>query len=139
MKNRRSTWFLVVIVALTTDALSADLEKSEPLVIDGKTELTIRGPEISNPRGNGITTWNSKRIRIEGRKIGHRKGEAVNIFQRVGRVGLVPLHIPGWSVDRLDVLTSQAQPGSRTHQETGAGDLHAIPRTCYPKCNSADL
>jgi hypothetical protein len=80
MKYRRSTWFLVAMLVLTTDALSADLTKSEPLVIDGKTDLTINGLEISNPQGNGITIRNSKRIRIEGCKIGPCKGEAVNIY-----------------------------------------------------------
>src|SRR5262249_18512647 len=32
-------------------------------------------------------------------------------FQRIGRISLVPFHIPGWSVDRGDVLPCQAQPG----------------------------
>jgi hypothetical protein len=81
MKNRRSTSFLlVVMVVFATDALSADLKKSEPLVIDGKADLTIRGLEIANPQGNGITIRNSKRIRIEDCKIGPCKGEAVNIY-----------------------------------------------------------
>ena len=84
MKNRRCTWFLLVVMlsvsALTTDSLSADLKKSEPLVIDGKADLTISGLEIANPQGNGITIRNSKRIRIEGCKIGPCKGEAVNIY-----------------------------------------------------------
>jgi nitrous oxidase accessory protein NosD len=81
MKNRRSTSFLlVVMVVFATDALSADLKKSESLVIDGKADLTISGLEISNPRGVGITIRNSKRIRIEGCKIGPCKGEAVNIY-----------------------------------------------------------
>ena len=70
MKNRRTTWFLVLVVAFATDALSADLKKSEPLVIDGKSDLTISGLEIANPQGNGITIRNSKRIRVEGCKIG---------------------------------------------------------------------
>ena len=69
-----------VSLALTTDSLSADLKKSEPLVIDGKSDLTISGLEIANPQGNGITIRNSKRIRVEGCKIGPCKGEAVNIY-----------------------------------------------------------
>ena len=50
------------------------------MVIDGKADLTISGLEIANPKGNGITIRNSKRIRIEGCKIGPCKGEAVNIY-----------------------------------------------------------
>jgi nitrous oxidase accessory protein NosD len=81
MKHLRCTWFLVVvIVTFTTDSLSADLKKSKPLVIEGKADLMISGLEIVNPIGNGITVQNSKRIRIEGCKIGPCKGEAVNIY-----------------------------------------------------------
>src|SRR6478609_6108126 len=85
MASRRCMWFfldlMVPVSALTTDSLSADLKKSEPLVIDGKSDLTISGLEIANPRGNGITIRNSKRIRIEGCKIGPCKGEAVNLYE----------------------------------------------------------
>ena len=91
MKNRRFTLFLLVVIlsvsALTTDSLSADLKRSEPLVIDGKADLTISGLEIVNPKGNGITIRNSKRIRIEGCKIGPCKGEAVNIYACEGSHG----------------------------------------------------
>ena len=84
MTNRRFTSFLLVVIlsvsALTTDSLSVELKKSEPLVIDGKADLTISGLEIANPQGNGITIKNSKRIRVEGCKIGPCKGEAVNIY-----------------------------------------------------------
>ena len=81
MKNRSSSvFFLLVMVTLTTDSLSVDLKKSEPLLIDRKSDLTITGLEITNPKGNGITIRNSKRIRIEGCKIGPCKGEAVNIY-----------------------------------------------------------
>jgi hypothetical protein len=81
MKDRRSTWFLLVIMTtLTTNAVSADLKKSEPLLIEGKSDLTISGLEIANPKGNGITIRNSKRIRIENCKIGPCKGEAVNVY-----------------------------------------------------------
>ncbi len=84
MKNRRFTLFLLVVIlsfsALTTDSLSVELKRSEPLVIDGKADVTISGLEIVNPKGNGITIRNSKRIRIEGCKIGPCKGEAVNIY-----------------------------------------------------------
>ena len=81
MKDRRSTWFLLVIMTtLTTNAVSADLKKSEPLLIDRKSDLTITGLEITNPKGNGITIRNSKRIRIEGCKIGPCEGEAVNVY-----------------------------------------------------------
>jgi nitrous oxidase accessory protein NosD len=65
--------------APTTDSLSVELEKSGPLVIDGKADLTISGLEISNPEGHGITIRNSKRIRIQGCKIGPCKNEAVSI------------------------------------------------------------
>src|SRR5450759_4452094 len=84
MKNRRFSLFLLVVIlsvsALTTDSLSVELKRSEPLVIEGKADLTISGLEIVNPKGNGITIRNSKRIRIEGCKIGPCKGEAVNIY-----------------------------------------------------------
>jgi hypothetical protein len=62
------------------DPAGAPLRKSEPLVIDGKADLTISGLEIANPKGNGITIRNSKRIRIENCKIGPCQGEAVNIY-----------------------------------------------------------
>jgi nitrous oxidase accessory protein NosD len=84
MKSRRCTLFLLVVMSsisqLSRNSQSADLKKSEPLVIDGKTDLTISGLEIANPKGNGITIKNSKRIRIEDCKIGPCKGEAVNIY-----------------------------------------------------------
>lgn len=84
MNNRRWTLFLLVVTgamsALTADSLSVELKRSEPLVIDGKADLTISGLEIVNPKGNGITIKKSKRIRIEGCKIGPCKGEAVNIY-----------------------------------------------------------
>jgi nitrous oxidase accessory protein NosD len=81
MKDRRGTWFLLVVMTtLTTNAVSADLKKSEPLLIDRKADVTISGLEIANPEGNGITIRNSKRIRIEGCKIGPCRGEAVNIY-----------------------------------------------------------
>ena len=62
------------------DSPSAELKRSEPLVIDGKADLTISGLEIANPEGNGITIRNSKRIRIKDYRIGPCKGEAVNIY-----------------------------------------------------------
>jgi hypothetical protein len=59
MKKRRWTLFLLVVtgamLVLTTDTLSADFKKSEPLVIGGKADSTISGLEIANPQGNGIT------------------------------------------------------------------------------------
>ncbi len=66
------------------DPSDADFKKSEPLVIDGKADLTINGLEIGNPKGNGITIRNSKRIRVENCKIGPCKGEAVNIYDCEG-------------------------------------------------------
>ena len=51
---------------------------------------------------------------------GHPRGQHVSLsrqlrppirrFQRIGRVSVVPFHIP-WSTDRRDVLTRQPQPG----------------------------
>ena len=46
--------------------------------------MTISGLEIANPKGNGITIRNSKRIRIENCKIGPCKGEAVNVYECEG-------------------------------------------------------
>jgi len=50
MKSGRCTLFLVVVIlsvsALTTDSLSFELKRSEPLVIDGKADVTIGGLEI---------------------------------------------------------------------------------------------
>jgi len=84
MKSRRCTLFLLVVTVsispLSRDSPSAELKRSEPLVIDGKADLTISGLEIANPKGNGITIRNSKRIRIENCKIGPCKGEAVNVY-----------------------------------------------------------
>jgi len=84
MRNRKGTLFLLVVMvpvsALSRDSASADPKKSEPLVIDRKADLTISGLEIANPKGNGITIRNSKRIRIQDCKIGPCKGEAVNIY-----------------------------------------------------------
>ena len=82
-KPRIHTVSLLVIGSVSTftpDSLGVELKKSEPLVIDGKADLTISGLEIANPKGNGITIRNSKRIRIQGCKIGPCKGEAVNIY-----------------------------------------------------------
>ncbi len=84
MKRRSCTLFhlvgLVSILALTTNSPGAELKRSEPLVIEGKADLTISGLEIVNPEGHGITIRNSKRIRITDCKIGPCKGEAVNIY-----------------------------------------------------------
>ncbi len=84
MKNSLCTLFVLVVVlpgsAPSRDSADADFKKSEPLVIDGKADLTISGLEIANPKGNGITIRNSKRIRIENCKIGPCKGEAVNVY-----------------------------------------------------------
>jgi hypothetical protein len=62
------------------DSADADFKKSGPLVLEGKADLTISGLEIVNPKGNGITIRNSKRIRIENCNIGPCKGEAVNVY-----------------------------------------------------------
>jgi hypothetical protein len=75
---------LVFIWPLTKRSPGADLKKSQPLVIDGRADLTISGLEIANPKGNGITIRNSKRIRIENCKIGPCTGEAVNIYASEG-------------------------------------------------------
>ena len=84
MKSHKGTWFLLVVTVslarLSTNSPGAELKRSDPLVIDGKVDLTISGLEIVNPKGNGITIRNSKRIRIEGCKIGPCLGEAVNIY-----------------------------------------------------------
>jgi nitrous oxidase accessory protein NosD len=83
MRKRKRTLFLLVAIvtvsAISRECASAEPKKSEPLVIDGKADLTITGLEIANPKGNGITIRNSKRIRIQRCKIGPCKGEAVNI------------------------------------------------------------
>ncbi len=78
-----SCLFVLIIMSHVSpgrDPSDADFKKSEPLVIDGKADLTISGLEIANPKGNGITVRNSKRIRIENCKIGPCKGEAVNVY-----------------------------------------------------------
>jgi parallel beta-helix repeat protein len=88
MKNRICTLFLLVVTvsnsALTTSSPSAELKSSEPLVIDGRADLTISGLEIANPKGHGITIRNSTRIRIQDCKIGPCKEEAVNIYASEG-------------------------------------------------------
>jgi nitrous oxidase accessory protein NosD len=83
MKTRCTLFVLVVLLAASApgrDSADADFKKAEPLVIDGKADLTISGLDIANPKGNGITIRNSKRIRIENCKIGQCNGEAVNIY-----------------------------------------------------------
>ena len=86
----KTTCRLLALVAMMPvsargpDSSEADLNKSEPLVIEGKADLTISGLRIANPQGNGITIRNSKRIRIEDCKIGPCKGEAVNIYECEG-------------------------------------------------------
>src|SRR5262249_30725544 len=72
------------VSAPSRDPADVDFKKSEPLVIDGKADLTISGLEIANPNGNGITIRNSKRICIENCKIGPCKGEAVNVYASEG-------------------------------------------------------
>ena len=88
MQSRRCTLFLLLVITpvsgLSRDSASAELKRSEPLVIDGKADLTISGLEIANPEGNGITIRNAKRIRIKECKIGPCKGEAVNIYSCEG-------------------------------------------------------
>ena len=84
MQSRRCTLFLLVVMSsisqLSRNSPSAEVKRSEPLVLDGKADLTISGLEIANPKGNGITIRNSKRIRISGCQIGPCKGEAVNVY-----------------------------------------------------------
>lgn len=87
MKARCTLFVLVAMLPVSPpgrDPAGADFKKSEPLIIDGKADLTISGLEIANPKGNGITIRNSKRIRIENCKIGPCKGEAVNIYECEG-------------------------------------------------------
>lgn len=83
MRNSGLSWVFALPLVLALPATAKpdkSLTESKPLVIDGKSDLTISGLRITNPNGNGITVKNSKNIRIENCEIGPCKGEAVSIY-----------------------------------------------------------
>lgn len=52
---------------------------SAPIVLNGASNMTISGLEITNPNGNCITLTNCSNIVIENCKLGPSKGEGVSV------------------------------------------------------------
>lgn len=65
---------------------AGELTDSEPIVIDGRTNVVLSNLRITAPDGNGITVRNSSNVRIENCRIGPCKGEAVSIYNSKGVV-----------------------------------------------------
>ena len=61
------------------DRVSTAYTISVPLVLNGKSNMTISNLQIANPTGNSITLTNCSNIIIENCKLGPSKGEGVSI------------------------------------------------------------
>lgn len=71
---------LALLILLTTACNAAD----NPMVIIGKTGVTITGVKITNSKGSCITVKNSKQIKILNSQIGPCKGPGVDVESVTG-------------------------------------------------------